>query len=1133
MNKFTLEQQAAIAATGKTIVSASAGSGKTTVMIEKLLGLMSDGMDVSRILAVTYTRKAAAQMKDKLRREAIKKINSPDTDEQLKKRLKKQLPKIAGADISTIHSFCARLIRSHFYVVDADADFSIVGEDDSQGAELQARAVDSLFEEAYENEEEKFAKLLSVYRRSKKDSTLKQLILSAYARLRTREDYIDFLSVRVEATEEKFNRICAELLRFLKEECAYYASKIEDARALFEGIEGCEPSVKNADELIAALAALAEKENYFSACKEPLPPFSDKQKMFKGAPSDFDENRTLLGEYKEKVKSVYAELSAIRPRETELSDYLCAGEAASILAEYLLRFDKRYSELKREKNFLDYADLEHMTLKLLSDEDIVREVHEKYAYVFVDEYQDVNPVQEKIISLVSGENLFLVGDVKQAIYGFRGSKSEYFVQKQKSFSEDEKANSLLLTKNFRSSSAILRAVNEEFCFSMTPDVSETDYLKDSVMQGGDRYEDNEGRVFLHITETEKKKKEKRVRNVYSVEENYLKERSKISDYGRRMRELVEKEHNLMWYDADEGVMRRVEYSDIAILTRKNRGAEETIAALAEAGVPVTAASVTNVCLYPEIRTLIDILKYIDNEKQDIPLCSALLSAAGNLTADDLTNIRLAYPDERFFRDCAKRYAEEKNDALSLALNRFYEYFSALRILSATADAGELLTKILVDTHMEARLLSKENGSDCLKRIHCFLSYATGKESMFVHDFLDFLREIEYSIPYGESGGENAVRVMTMHASKGLEYPVVFLCDVSKGFAGEDEKELMIDGEFGLATKCYRRETMTYSPTLFWKLCKKREQTEEVKNELNLFYVALTRAKYALHVTSASRLPECDVRYAKCYAQFMPYSVWKKYLDDDAPFVLPKNDRQSYVSDVDEELKSKILRELTHEYAFSGGENLPVKRSASALMKERENEARDTLSLLVPEDEEAFRGKTDVESGLAYHAFLQHFDLYGYFSAEDRSVFLRENLETLRQRGKIEKERFALLNENKIHEILRLPVFSEIAKTRIVREQEFIAALSVSDVYDEGRYKNSADEKIIFQGSIDLLSYSEDGKIRIADYKYSTKNGAELLQKYRLQLNLYKKATAAITGVEEKNIRCTIVNIFRGFEVDAE
>lgn len=1128
MNGFTEEQLKAIEARGRTIVSASAGSGKTTVMIEKIVRLVEEGTDVKEILAVTFTKKAAAQMKEKLRRELVRAVNAPDATPERRAALRVQLSEISGADISTIHSFCSRLIRSHFFAAGVDGGFSVIAEDDAEGAELRNKALDEVFERAYEEGEEKFSRLLSVYWRKKSDNRLRAVLTDVCSALRQRPDYREFLKTFVPFTEEKFGRICDALFAMLKDKCAYYASRAEAEREYFLSA-GREKSAKNAEEILSALSEILASPDYFSACALPCPAFSPKERKKKGDGEEFLEHVERLAAIRGKVKGIFEENGEIGTRDEELSAYLSSGGTAECLAEYLLRFDEKFTELKRERALLDYNDLEHIALFLLSQPAVLGEVRKKYKYVFVDEYQDVNPVQEAILSAVGGENVFLVGDVKQSIYGFRGSKSKYFLQKQEEYEGAEGASSLRLTRNFRSSDAVLEAVNSQFLLAMTKGNAGLDYAADSIMERGGRYEVNSGRVQIHLLDKERKEKEEG-RGVYSVEKNWLKKKKAASSYAAKVRRIIERERNARYYDPDAGEWKRVDYADIALLSRKKGGRiAEVVSALAEAGIPVTSAAEVNICDYPEVKTLIDILDLIDNEEQDIPLCSALLSAMGELTAEDLADIRLAYPDLSFFRECCRAYARDKKDIIADKLNKFYACLGRLRSLSAVEDAGELLVGLLAETRMEARLLSRDNGEECLRRIHRFIAETLEPEPLSVHAFLDRLRALGYRIEYSENGGKNSVRVLTMHASKGLEYPVVILDDLSAPFHGADRDEVLLDGEFGLAPKCYRAETMTVRSTLLRRLCEKRGLADSVKDELNLFYVALTRAKFGLHLLFSSLPSEPDVRYARSFADFVDLSVWKKYLVEDEETELPYQERTALALAPDEALTEKIVRAFSWKYPHPKAENLDVKSSATALLRSSAQAPREfsreyfSVPALFAEEGDAR------EEGIAYHAFLEHCS----FALPDAAAlpdFVSGELERLGRDGSLSAEQLKILKKEQLVRILSSPVFSELSDMRLYREQKFLVSLPAGEVWAD---KGDCGEEVLFQGAIDLLAVSPSGDIRIIDYKHSGGGEEYLRAHYAPQLALYKKAAAKILRADPARIRCTIVNIKSGFQVEIE
>lgn len=1126
-SRFTEEQRLAIDAKGRTIVSASAGSGKTTVMIEKIIRLIKDACGVDEILAVTFTKKAASQMKEKLSKALIESINAEDATKERKDRFKKQLSEVPSADISTIHSFCAKLIRSHFFVAEIDNTFRVIGGDDAEGTALKNEALDELLEEGYEEKDEQFTHLLNIYWRKKSDNALRKIIVKTYEHLRDRADYRDYLERSMAYDEEMFENVCKDLLTLLQDKCSYYCELLEKELYYFEGV-GAKAQITITKGLIDGLKEILSANDYFAACQCQKPTLTAKNIKPKDD-AETSMRAEKLAFLRKKVEDIYKqELAVTLSKEQEKEHFLHAGVTAAALAKYLLRFDEKYERLKKERNVLDYNDLEHKALTLLKNEDIVQALKAKYRYVFVDEYQDVNPVQEEIISRLSGDNLFLVGDVKQSIYGFRGSKSKFFVEKQKEF-ERGGNNNLAMTRNFRSSDAVLDAVNSQFVLAMTTKTSSVDYKKDSYMERGGRYALNDGRVQIHVLEKEAKTAPQK-RGVYSVKAKTGKKKIEESCIAKTIRSIIEKERASTYFDPDSGEYKRVNYSDIAILTRKNQGEiTKTVAALAAEGIPITATAAVNICEYAEVKTLMDILSLIDNAKQDIPLCSALLSPMGNLTAEDLTNIRLAYKNEPFFRLACEKYALEQTDSLAEKLHKFYAYFTAIRAQSRVLDAGELLVKLLSDTRMEAALLSQENGIACLKRIHRFIEEATATEPLSVHAFLEHLRDLDYSIEYSENGGDDSVKVLTMHSSKGLEYPIVILDNLSANFKGSDSDEVFAEEKYALAPRAHHEKSMTKNTTLLRRLHDERKQSNSIADELNLYYVALTRAKYGLHMLFEELPPMPNVRYARSFAELTDFDVWQKYFVIDEIFDLEKQERTALVFRPDEKLTKEIMEAFQWKYNFTGYENLPVKSSATALLETVEYKTETDGSETAEEKEEI---NTDKESGIVYHAFLERFD---FADITENKEVLTERIEALRaQMLKENAEGAELLSKEKLLEILQNPVFGRLQDKRLYKEQQFLVSLPIKDTYALKKdalpdLKMREDgEEMIFQGAIDLLAVGEEAEI--IDYKYSRKNAKSLREHYQPQLDLYRQAVAKILKLPLDKVRCTIVNIYYGFEV---
>ena len=1134
---FTKEQIAAIESTGKTLVSASAGSGKTTVMIEKIIRFIKAGGNVSEILAVTFTKKAAAQMKEKLSKALIEAINESDVTPERRAFLKKQLAEVPMADISTIHAFCAKLLRTHFFAAGVDNNFRIIGSDDAEGTVLQNEALDELLEEGYESGDEEFSHLLSVYWRKNNDYTLRKIFVSTYDDIRSRADYREYLAKSGDYDEQTFEEICKDLKKKLDEKCRYYRELVEDERAYFSDVEKS-PQRAICDETMGYLEEMIAAPDYFSALRVEKPAFSKNTAKKLDEEKAFHANRIKF--LKERVvDSVESEQKGMGSKAEELEKFLTSARTAKALASYLLRFDEKYGRLKAERGVLDYNDLEHKALALLQGEEVRNEIRGKYAYVFVDEYQDVNPVQEAIVSAVSGENLFLVGDVKQAIYGFRGSKSKFFVEKQAQFENGEGEN-LYMSRNFRSSDKVLDAVNKQFTLAMTPRVCDVDYARGSVMERGGRYELNDGRVCVHFLPKEEKKAAER-RGVYSVRSEAMLGENGSEDgesaSAKLIRAVVEKELKSKYYDPDKGEYRNVQYSDIAELSRKKKGLiEKTVEALSES-IPVTAASAVNICEFSEIKTLMDLLSLVDNAEQDVPLCSALLSAVGNCNADDLASVRLAYPKEYAFRNACKKYAAEKSDETAEKLRKFYAYFEELRTLSRVLDAGELLLRVLSDTRMEADLLTRINGVAALKRIHRFIEEATTPEPLCVHEFLDRLRDLNYEIDYSENGGENSVKVLTMHSSKGLEYPIVILDNLSESFTRRGAPdEVYVEEKYGLAPFAFNGERMIKSGTVLRRLHERREGESSRSDSLNLYYVALTRAKYGLHMIFKDRTLMADVKYAQSFADFTDFSAWQAYIVDDDAFEVPVQDRDSLVFRPDETLARKIMGAFTWQYPFHGYENLPVKSSATQLLAPLATEPQDTLQLFDEGESYETKGETSKEVGIAYHAFLENFD-FDLLYREDGEKRSREELgalvEEMRNEGGMVEMK--LLSSDKLVDILSNSAFARLRGKRLYKEQQFLVSLPVRDTYakreDADPILAQGEEEMIYQGAIDLLAIGEDGETQIIDYKFSKGSAAYLRAHYRPQLELYRQAAAKILRIPPEKIRCSIINIYHGFEVD--
>lgn len=1098
MVNLTAEQRAAIDSRGKVIVSASAGSGKTFVMIEKLVNAIVSGADLDEVLAVTFTKKAAAQMKEKLRQALIKRLDGADAD--TKSRLKLQLSKIPSSNISTIHALCAKLIRTYFYVLGIDGGFDIISSDDATAKTLKARAADGLFERLYDNDDKDFLLLLSCFRKKRTDAFLKKLLDEAYTKVRATAHYEKLLSeIDSLYSESGFKRVC--------EECSKIAAN--RFKSMIYGVQLFEssfPATKNAaiytrifGEMKAALEESAtlgifESKPELTKTRKPNDPAEDKEagESFKKFKTDLSKRFSLA-------------CGDIESEQNEFDYFMKSGEIAKAFARVLLQLDREYAEVKRDENKLDYNDLEHLTLELLSDESVKEEISAKFKYVFVDEYQDVNPVQEEIISAFGGE-VFLVGDVKQAIYGFRGSKSLFFAEKYESFLGGG-GTALRLSSNFRSTDGVLGFVNKLFSDVMREQTCGFNYAENSVMRAGGQYTENSGEAHLHIFG--KEEKEERELKVYSVMEDGAK--TKHTREGLAVLSIVESELQKQHYDLKSGAYVNTQPGDICILTRKNKGgsAEGIVKTLRDEGYSVSGAQEGNICTLPEVKQFLDILSLIDNAEQDMPLVSALLSPLGGFTEDELAEIRITVKDKNriSFRECCKRYAARMRGKIADKLISFVKKLERLRALSEIVNAGELADEILEGCGLEAEYA--QAGGEKLKNV---LKLVAEGANLTLNAFLDKVKSGGFDISAPSSAASDSIKIMTMHASKGLEFPVVIIADVCRTFKGENYSEMSFDGQFGFAPKCYDRENMLTHKTVLRRLCKLRADGEELKNELNLFYVACTRAMCRLHILAeeVKSFDPSSATEARCYADTFDMSRFSP--EEILPHAeIGEKDAEIIITEPDSALAAEIDERFMKGYAHADSVDLPVKSSASAILRVKNEEPYYTEKQLFGGEDE-----TGTERGTAYHRFLELCD----FSLKFRVEIERE-LNNFLQSGRITDEQFKLLNADELSEILNMPVFADISGATLFKEQEFLCRLPANEIL-EGV---TATDGVLIQGAIDLIARGDFG-IKIIDYKYSHKTDEQLIETYSRQLALYKKAVAKIMKVDEKTIGTAIINIFK-------
>ena len=846
-DNLTAAQRAAVEhQSGALLVSASAGSGKTRVLVERVMEKIAQGANIDEFLIVTFTVDAAAELRRKLADELSARI----ADDPENAHLRSQLPRLGYAQISTVHAFCAELLRSYAHLCDLPPDFRVA--DTTQSAPLRENAVQSAIERAYRDYEQNadFAALLDTLGYARNDRKLTQLLLTAYEQVGAHADPMAWFA----ACEAELAKISQGV-----ENTIWGKALLGDFRRT---LETCAAQYTHALERIDGSPELA---NY-----RPL--FEDEREMTRRlAAMSWDELGALeltfarLPTVKNCEDTVtQATVKAIRDHvkatlKTALSAF--AGGSAAATADLqktaatlrglfaLLRvFDETYTAEKRRRRLLDFSDLEHEAVKLLlrggAPTEAAGEIASRFCEVMVDEYQDSNAVQDAIYHAVSrnGENLFFVGDVKQSIYGFRLADPTIFAEKYRTFEERENTGNaprkILLTQNFRSSPAILDAVNDVFSLLMTADFGGVDYTEKEAMQSGrpnDFADLREPAVELHCVESgADEDDEEDSPDRVAVEARFI---------AQRVRELTDGEH---FIGDGKGGMRRITAGDIAVLFGSYHSVAPTIlSALHEAGIAAVGRDDRGLFSSEPVRTLMAFLRAVRNPRISAPLAAAMLSAAGAFTADELARLRLAASGDLLdalradaqqnekSADFAAMLADLREKAqwmtLSDLLDEIIHRLSLYEIFGAAADGEANCAFLRAFTSLCHTLI--ERGADDLGQLLAQL---------------DVLRENEERIAVEQEQSEDCVRVLTIHAAKGLEYPVVILGNLAAKFNRTNlNAPLLTDAELMAGCNVIDTEKMASYPGAAKFAMRAKKQRDLLSEQLRLLYVAMTRPQQRL------------------------------------------------------------------------------------------------------------------------------------------------------------------------------------------------------------------------------------------------------------------------------------------------
>lgn len=898
MAKWTKEQETAITCKDKNLlVSAAAGAGKTAVLVERIMRRILDEekpIDVDRLLVVTFTNAAAQEMKDRIARELM----ARQKEDRYNKNLQRQLLLLGKSSISTLHSFCLDLIRQNYYLLSLpgglvlDPHFRII--DDTEAALLKLEVLERVFEERYALEEDGFLKLVECFGGERDDRTLQDLVLKIYDFSRShpepalwlaalpqsfrsniedvsvQELFLNLIDSIIQALEEAiFNLGEAEKLCGSPHGPAIYLSNLQQERELLQQILSRFVKADKGAHWQDLLESLGElKFNSLKPCRDKEVDTEIKNEVL-----------ALRDNAKEIIKKIQKEF-CIRTPQDYLKDMREMYPLMDSLCLLVTDFNNEYLKAKLGRNKLDFADLEHFALKLLeTGEDrsgqpaaIAERLRERFVEVMVDEYQDINCVQEAILQLVSkgkeSGNLFMVGDVKQSIYGFRLAEPGLFLAKYNQFAEsdtasDATAEKIVLSSNFRSRNVIVNGVNFIFRQIMGAKIGGIAYNRDAELIYGAVYpEANEvvsleaGAIEMHIIEKGKgKENDTEEQTATTNEEDTTEDPDAVQLearlIGKKIQALLEEKHI---FDRELNIYRSIQYSDIVILMRSVKSSAPLyLEEFSRMAIPAYAEIGTGYLGAQEIQIMLALLKLIDNPRQDIPLAAVLRSPIIGLTPDELADIRIALPKGDFYN--AVRLAARRNRGeLGSKLREFLKNLRSWRTFSRHHSLVELVWLIYRQTGYYDYTGALPGGRQRQANLRALQDRAkqyeeTSMKGLF--KFLRFLEELEEknqdlgaARPLGEK--ENVVRIMSIHKSKGLEFPVVILAGAGKRFNRQDLREdILVDKDLGLGPVWVDCEKRLKYPTLARIAVKNKLRRELLAEEIRILYVAMTRARESL------------------------------------------------------------------------------------------------------------------------------------------------------------------------------------------------------------------------------------------------------------------------------------------------
>lgn len=893
---WTDDQWKAIMAKGQDIlVAAAAGSGKTAVLVERIINKIvseEDSINVDELLVVTFTNASAAEMRHRIGEALDKAINANPKSVHLRK----QLSLLNKASISTLHSFCLEMVRKYYYLLDIDPSFRIA--DDTEAQLLRDEVLEDLFEEEYGREgNDAFFSLVDTFTNDRSDTALQDIIRDLYDFARSNPSPDEYLDSIIEMYNVDENSDI-EQMPFVQSLLQDMDLQLKGAKQLLEyGLEltkfpgGPAPRAENFIADLHVVQTLMEaKKDSWETLYEAMQSWSfGRAKNCKGDEYDselIEKAKKLRDKAKKIIQDLQDELFSRKP-ESFLRDMKEMKQHIETLVYIVKEFSIRFNQIKTEKGLVDFADLEHFCLEILSEKsadgkltpsDAAIACRNQFKEVLVDEYQDVNMVQEAILQLVTLDselagNLFMVGDVKQSIYRFRLAEPNLFLGKYNRFEKNGEDAGLRidLARNFRSRKEVLHGTNYIFKQIMGVSVGEIEYDEAAELKAGAPYpEDDSYPIELTVIDLEGTEEEETQGDeqegfdAAELAQSQLEARFMAA----KIKEIISERKDV--YNPKTKSGRPAGYRDIVILLRSMTWAPQIMEEFKQQGIPVYANLSTGYFEATEVSIMMSLLKIIDNPYQDIPLAAVLRSPIVGLTEEELSQIRIHHKKASFYEAmvsfCNNKPAME-HESLYEKVRPFFDQLMGWRVMARQGSLSELIWQLYRETRFYDFVGGMPGGKQRQANLRAFYDRARQYEATSFRGLFRFLRFIERMRDRGDDLGaaralgeqEDVVRLMTIHSSKGLEFPFVFIAGLGRNFNTMDlKKAYMLDKEYGFAAKYVNAEKRISYPSLPQIAFKRKKKMEMLSEEMRVLYVALTRAKEKLYLVSSVKKAEKKV-----------------------------------------------------------------------------------------------------------------------------------------------------------------------------------------------------------------------------------------------------------------------------------